>query len=106
MASVAPSEIRGGTARRGELGPRLLGGAMTGSVPGAGRASVALAEGAPGGGFDLGWPGLSGAMPGRATPRTVFCADAIREPDGPAAPAGGAGGGDGYGASGAGGGEG
>jgi len=55
----------------------------------------------------LACPGLSGAMPGRATPKTVFCAEAMRAPAA-LADAGGAGGGDGKGAStsGGGGGEG
>jgi hypothetical protein len=93
IASVAVTEMRG-CARRGETGP--VSGPATGlGCQGAGGSGAGGGDGyganAAGGtdGGALAWPGFSGAMPGLATPSTVFCAEAMRgaPPVGAAPPA-------------------
>ena len=78
MATVAVSEMRRGCGRRGEGGPagRALGGGTGCQATGSGAEAGAATGAAMTGG--LAWPGFSGAMPGRATPSTVFCAEARR----------------------------
>src|SRR6185369_1828287 len=80
MASVATSETRRGGRLRGETGPsrRLLGCASGAVRQAAGAAGGGEAGATSIGAGALAWPGLSGAMPGRATPSTVFCAEARR----------------------------